>query len=217
MFPNTRSSEISSKISELTCRASELSQTSERLASKLTELDHFFQGGLRWGELSEWGTPWGGGCREVPLRFLQAAHQQASPPWCLWVYDQEEVSIYPPAWQARGIDLKLMRFAKSSKPIQELKLALSSGFFKLIVLDCVNPIGRDDCCFLAQQAKSQQSIIMLLRHYYLSTGKGNVWAKTRINCWHDPLRDCFRIRSVKGLRPKQLNFRLHPIDKGTKI
>jgi len=202
--------EITNKINDLTKRASSLIESQTRLQATLPELSHFFQGGLRWGELSEWGIPWGGGCREVLLLFLQAAHRQpsAKPYWCLWIHDQSDMSIYPPAWQARGINLKHIRFAVTKQPLHDLKPIFTSSFFKLIVLDCSASISLDDCCFLAQQARKHQQIIILLRSYFLSPRKGNVWAKTRVNCWQDPIQEKFYIKSVKGLAPRQLTFKM---------
>ncbi|MFW7380219.1 MAG: hypothetical protein ACOH5I_15505 [Oligoflexus sp.] len=202
--------EIDHKISSLTSRASALQTPADRLPATLPEMNHFFQGGLRWGELSEWGSPWGGGCREVLLLFLAAAHRQTStqPYWCLWVHDHTDVSVYPPAWQARGINLKYIRFAVTKKPLQDLKAAFTSSFFKLIILDCTTAIHHDDCCFLAQQARRHRNITIVIRNYFLSPHKGNVWAKTRVNCWHDPLQGNFYLKSVKGLAPKQLSFRI---------
>lgn len=205
------SMEIDHKIRSLTCKASQLSSHTARLSATIAQLNHFFQGGLRWGELSEWGMPWENGCREVLLTFLQSAHRDQShrPYWCLWVHDQKAINIYPPAWQARGIDLRYIRFASTSRPLKDLQQALSTAFFKVIVLDCVTSnLTPDDCCFLAQQARRHRQIIILLRNYFLSPKKGNAWAKTRVNCWHDPLQNIFYLKSVKGLAPRQIAFKI---------
>lgn len=194
----------------LTTKASELLLSGGRLAAALPSVCAFFEGGLRWGELSEWGMPWGGGCRDVLLLFLETAHQngQGEPYWCLWVHEQEDTHIYPPAWQARGVQLSHIRFATTQTPLDDLKPVFTDPFFKVIILDGCQGIGRDDCAYLARRARVNRQVIILLRNYYLSAKKGNVWAKTRVNCRYDPRQETFQLQAVKGLSPRQLEFKM---------
>ena len=166
-------------------------------------LDEFLDGGLRWGELSEWGMPWGQSLRDVILWFLIRA-QQAEPCWILWIYGQPDISINPLAWQARGLDLNWIRFARAQQPLHELKPVFLSPFFCIIVIDAPQRLADDDCAFLARQARRQQQMLIILRPHALSPGRGNVWAKMRVNCWHDLQQQRIFAKIVKGRRPRQI-------------
>ncbi len=180
------------------------------LASRLPLLDSFLGGGLGWGDISEWGLPWGTGLRDLILPFLASAQQQEQPPaWVLWVYGQKDVSVNPLAWHARGVPLEQLRFASSTKPLIELKPLFLSGFFRVIVLDSIPRMADEDYAFLARQARRLQQHILILQPYLLSSAQGNVWARLRINCWRDFSQQRVCITLLKGLQQRQLLLPLH--------
>lgn len=176
-----------------------------RLSSGHPLLDDFLDGGLCWGELSEWGMPWGQSLRELILGFLIRA-QEAEPSWILWIYGRSDISINPLAWQARGLDLSWIRFARAERPLQELKPLFLSAFFRIIVIDDALRLQDDDCAFLARQARRHEQIMILLRPHSLSQGRGNVWAKTRVNCWQDLTQERLFAKIVKGRKPRQITW-----------
>ena len=193
-------------------RAIGITQGSERLSSSITELSQGLEGGLRWGELSEWGSPWGSGGREVLLSFLSQLKYSKSgqEQWCLWVQGQDgDANVYPPAWEAKGVDLRYIRFTKSLKPVHDLNPIFMSPFFKFIVLDSPQNLSIEDCQFLGRQARRHQQSIVVVRNYFLSPKKGNVWAKLRLNCWHDYVRDQYMVKVIKGLSPRQISFKIN--------
>lgn len=177
-----------------------------RLPSRLPLLDSFLSGGLGWGELSEWGLPWGSGLRDLILPFLVSAQCEQPPAWILWVYGQKDVSVNPLAWHARGMNLEQLRFARSTKPLIELKPLFLSGFFRVIVLDGIPRLQVEDYAFLARQARQLQQHILVLHPYELSSEQGNVWARLRVNCWHDFIQRRVGIALVKGHRQRQLHL-----------
>ncbi len=176
--------------------------SSPPLSSGQTVLDDFLEGGLRWGELSEWGLPWAQTQRELIFRFLVSA--QHSPSWILWVYGRQDISINPLAWQAHGLNLSRLRFVQAQRPVQELKPLFLSSLFRIIVLDGVQQLAEDDYGFLARQARRHQQVVMILHPHQLSLGSGNVWARMRINCWFDSEKQSICAEILKGRRPKQL-------------
>lgn len=181
------------------------------LASSIPVLNETLEGGLRWGELCEWGCPWGCGGREVIIRFLCSlpSDYQQQTNWCLWVQGQDDVNIYPPAWEAQGVDLAYIRFTSSQNPVKDLKPVFLSSLFKIIILDCPQTLSAEDCQFLARQARQYRQIIILIRNYFLSPKKGNIWAKLRLNCWRQHLSEKFFIKVIKGLSPRQISFGLN--------
>lgn len=185
-------------------RASQLS--TPPLISGQAQLDAFFEGGLRWGELSEWGMPWAQTQRAIILRFLVHAQQESS--WILWIYGRSDIAINPLAWQAHGLDLSRLRFAQAQQPLQELKPLFLSELFRIIVLDGVQRLSDDDYGFIARQARRYKQIVMILHPHHLSSERGNVWARMRINCWFDQKTQSFCAEMLKGRRPGQLTWTL---------
>lgn len=174
------------------------------LASSIRALDQFLDGGLRFGSLTEWGSPLGRGGREVILQYLQCAEHHKD--WCLWVCGQQDVRVYPPAWSARGVELSKIRFTYSDHPVRDLKPVFLDPFFRVIVLDVTRSLSLDDCAFLAQRARANRQAIIIVRDYFLSEKRGNVWAQLRLNCWQQEDGKRYHIRVVRGLSPRQLSF-----------
>lgn len=179
-----------------------------RIRSSSEEVSTFFEGGLPWGGISEWGVPWGRGGREVVVSFLAGATQGlglSTPMMCLWVYGPgSDVRVFPPAWEARGVRLASIRFVGSARPVEELKPLLSCSVFRLWVLDMPERLTMDDLSFLGRQARMESLTVMILRGVMLSPERGNVWARLRVNCWRDPWAPHkFRLKMVRGLSVKE--------------
>ena len=175
-----------------------------RLSSGMAVLDDILEGGLSWGELSEWGLPWGVGLRDLMLSFIAKAQEaKQTPTWALWIYGQNDIAINPLAWHARGIHLQHLRFVANRKPLIELKPLFLSSFFRLIVLDSVSLLLEEDYAFLARQARQFQQHIIVLHPYQLCAGRGNIWARLRVNCQRDfdQKRICLDI--LKGRQQRQ--------------
>ena len=179
-----------------------------RLELEHRKLDYFLGtagGCLSYGQLIEWGIPWGCHGRMVIIRSILAEATRRHQ-WCLWVHDQEQLDIYPPAWQASGVDLRYLRVAAcpeatTNSPMIELKAVFMSSFFKVIVVDC--HLSAQDYMFLARRARQSGLLILVLRKHFLTPRLGNVWAKSRLNCWTEASRELFYLRMIKG--PNQDN------------
>ena len=177
---------------------------SRRLAGPWPQLNHFLEGGLPFKSLCEWGVPRGRGGREVILSFLRSP--DAGP--ALWVHSDAGQRVYAPAWEARGIDLQRIRFATSSKPVEELKPVFMEDLFRIIILDCPPRLTPGDLAFLEQRARRQNQIIMLLQDYFLTPRLGNARTRLRLNAWQDGPSGRCTVRVIRGLSPRQMHF--HP-------
>lgn len=175
-------------------RASRLSTTSQRLASGTRIVDHFLKGGLPIGGICEWGIPPGYAERDLLLRFVTAARAMT-----LWIY-HPSLTIYPPAWTTRGIDLSLLRFVSGSEPLSTLKPVFLTDVFKIVVLDMPEKLQPADCAFLAHRARLQQQTIIIVRNYRLSVKRGNIWASTRLNCERLPQGEV-ELTGLRGTLP----------------
>jgi hypothetical protein len=163
------------------------------LPSGILALDRALGGGLLPGSLSEWGLPPGRRGREVILGYLR--HHTG---WSLWATPETDTTrLYPPAWAARGVDLTRLRWARTDRPLQDLKPALLSSVFPVIVLDRPPRLRPDDMAFLAAQARAHHYHVLILRDYFLSSARGNAHARARLNV--DLLPDGrFHARMVRG-------------------
>ena len=208
---------LSSEFSAKGVRPASGKLTGLKLASGIEVLDDFLDGGLPRGAVTEWGAPLGRGGRDALLAWLARATQGApparpggveaadsAPSWALWVYGRTHLSIYPPAWLARGVSLQRMRFACSSKPLAELRPVFMDPLFRVIVLDAPRTFTDEDCAFVARQARANDQAVVLIRDAFIGPGRGNVWAKLRLNCWFEPAQQQYRLRVIRGLSPRQL-------------
>lgn len=173
------------------------------LASHVMPLDSLLRGGLRYGEVTEWGIPWGRGGRDAIVRFLAAM-----PPdhWGLWVNTRPDTVVNAPAFAAKGVALDRMRFCQTMNPLSDLKPAFMQRCFNLIVLDLQISLKPDECAFLAQRAKANHQIIILIRNFFLSSDRGNVWAKRRLNCWQDSKSGHYSARGIKAVEPHVITW-----------
>lgn len=164
-------------------------------------LDQFLQGGLPWGTLSEWGLPWGQGGRELLLRGLGEASRREAGARLLWISPDKHLTVYGPAWQALGVPIDRWRFVAAARPLVELKPALLDPLFRFIVFDAPRTLSSDDMAFLALKARQNQQIILILRDGWLTAECGNVFARLRLNCKLDPVKDGYLLSPVRGLPP----------------
>ena len=174
-----------------------------RLSSGISRLDDFFEGGVPLGTVMEWGAPFGQGGRQFLVCWLA---QAAKAEWILWVHARAYLSIYPPAWLARGLSLERIRFAVTADPLEDLRPVFLESFFRVIVLDSPPLLGRDECAFLARRARAQRALVILIRDECLDERRGNVWARLRINCWYEPRLQQYRLRVIRGLSPRQMTL-----------
>ena len=183
-----------------------------KLRSGLTALDDFFGGGLAFGVVTEWGVPLGCGGRHIVLKFLAAANRgsgvRADYP-ILWAYPDSPLGLNPPAWQALGIDLRYIAFARTNAPMHDLKAALLDPHYRLVIFDMPLGLSRDDYGFLARQARAQQKIIFILHNQLLSDARGNAFAKLRLNCARSRAAPAHLIVTpVRGLASQPLTLQL---------
>lgn len=185
------------------------------ISSGISALDDFLEGGLPVGCVSEWGMPLGRGGRDVLLNWLNFHHTNtgegprgseapAKTPWCLWVYSKAHLAVNPPAWSSRGVVLPRIRFSCSSRPLTDLKPVFLDSFFRLVILDSPSSFTEEDCAFMARRARINGQAILLLRDFFLSPKRGNVWAKMRLNCWHDHSSDAYHLKVIRGSSPREV-------------
>lgn len=179
---------------------------SRRLVAGVAVLDQFLEGGLPFGSLSEFGMPLGKEGRLLLLKYLVTATRgiDMNPLWTLWVSSFSEYQVFPPAWFAKGVDPNRIVFAESEAPVRDLKRAILNPFFKLIVFDSPRTFSKDDCHFLDQQARRNDRVAIVLRNYFLSNQRGNIWARLRLNCWKRHASNQFVIRVIRGLSRREL-------------
>lgn len=203
---NSIKSEITRKFPELSLSVDSARSHPRKLASCIPEVDNFLEGGLPFDGMTEFGMPLGREGRLLLLKFLANATCgiRMNPVWTLWAYSHEELSVFPPAWFSKGVSPSRIVFARCSAPAQDLKRAMINPFFRVIILDSPHLFTRDDCFFVNTQARFNHQLVILLRDFFLSNKRGNVWAKLRLNCWKRHSDNRFFIRTVRGLPRRQL-------------
>ncbi len=175
------------------------------LPSTLSLITDFLQGGLPFGALVEWGSPMGSEGRRILLTFLVNAMQLSC--LCLWNNGHCDVTIFPPAWSACGIDLNQLIFTNANHPLTELKPVFLSSLFKVIVLDtALGQLSNDECAWLRHQASLHHYLVIIVRNYRLSNKLGNAWVKLRLNALKHPNSDNYQLWLVKGGTEKRLNI-----------
>lgn len=143
--------------------------------------------------LSEWGMPLGQKGRQLILKYLARRNGLV-----LWIYSEESMEVYPPAWHAQGMNLQRIYFARCSAPLTQLKAVFFEPLFQSIILDCPQDFSRDDQNFLAYRARKQKQSICILRNFFLSQNMGNPFAKIRLNCFYNHTKQEYRIHPVRG-------------------
>lgn len=186
-----------------------------KLCFGISALDEFFSGGLAFGTLLEMGIPFGNGGRRLLAHFIAVASSGASDGqrhWCLWISARQQPAVYPPAWQALGVDLQRLRFASSASPVNDLKAAFLNDLFRVIVIDQSTALKPDEYVFLAQCARQYRKIIVVARDSFLDPRDSNTAARYRLNVWRPAHQNILEITPVRGLhRSLQISsFFQHP-------
>jgi len=140
---------------------------------------------------------------EAPNRDLSLEQSETR---ILWVYGKPELTIYPPAWHARGMPLERMRFACSQAPLEDLRPVFLEPLFKIIVLDTPKTFTDEDCAFVVRQARLNNQLVIVIRDFFLGNRSSNVWSKIRLNCWFDSVTQKYNLRVVRGLPPRHIVF-----------
>ena len=172
------------------------------LRSYIPEVDQALGGGIRAHTLSEWGVPSARQGRRVIAQFIARNPQLMT----LWIYSRPDDRIYPPSWQALGVDLSRIFFTNCSNPLSQLKPVFLENAFKLIILDQPNDIDQRCCGFLAGKAQYNRQNIMLLRNDFLTPLSGNPYARQRMNCWFDEDSRSYQLDVIKGCTPQKVSF-----------
>mgnify|MGYP002713075985 FL=1 len=181
--------------------ARQLAETQPNVFSSGIEvLDEAFAGTVRAGHIIEWGIPRGRNGRRIPLLFLR---EQALP--AVWVYGDPELRIYAPAWASFGIDLQKLFYIRSEQPVQQLRPLFVDDSFKIIVLDAPRKLSRGDIAFISQQARYNRQLVFIIRHYFLSAGRGTAQAAMRVNCWQNTQGD-YQLHFIKGKQISRLSL-----------
>lgn len=172
-------------------------------------------GGIPLGSLLEMGIPFGNGGRRLLVQLIAAATSGisgAQKHWCLWISARAQPEVYPPAWQAMGVDLNLLRFASSASPVADLKAVFLDDFFKLIVIDHPGGLRTDEYTFLAQCARQHHKIIVVTQDRTLSPKDSNTAARYRLNVSKSPDQNILQLSPVRGLHQhlKLPSFFQHP-------
>lgn len=139
--------------------------------------------------LTECGIPHAG--RPLILSAL------ADYPKVLWVLnDSHPGAVYPPSWERWG--LEKVWFFKTENVMRDAKPIFLAPYFEAIVLDGFRNLRDDDMAFMALQARKLNIQILLIRDYFLTTKKGNVWALSRFNIFFRAERNKYSIQTVRG-------------------
>lgn len=172
----------------------------EKISTGIQSLDDLMGGGLEVGGVSEWGMPAGNGARFILVKLLQNLTNQEYAKPVLWTLGQPGVKILASGWMSLGINLNKLLFAKSFKPICDLREAFLEPVFSLLVFDCPKNLSREEHAFISKQAMKMKVHVCILQNYFLTGKKGNVWAKSRINCSNSGAASIAKLEltSIKG-------------------
>lgn len=174
------------------------------LHSGIAALDRCFAG-VKPGDLIEWGIPPGLNGRLMPLQFLK---QQI--PASIWIYHHHGLGVFASSWISHGVDLQRLFFIRSAQPVKELRPLFLEDTFKRIIIDAPKKFSLGDLAFVSRQARKQQQLVFLIRHYFLSQKQGNPYAALRINTWQSQ-RDEFSLQVIKGHQPGKVVLRARDV------
>jgi hypothetical protein len=179
-------------------------QQSPLLHSGIAALDDCFTA-VKPGDLIEWGIPPGLNGRLIPLQFLKQAI-----PVSIWIYHHHGLAIFASSWISHGVDLRRLFFICSAQPVKELRPLFMEDTFKRIIIDAPKKFSTGDLAFVSQQARKNQQVIFLIRHYFLSQKRGNPYASLRINSWQNKA-DGFSLQVIKGRTTGRINIKAQDV------
>ena len=155
---------------------------------------------VRPGDLVEWGIPPGVNGRLIPLQLLK----HRIPP-SVWIYHHHGLGVFASSWLGHGVDLQRLFFICSENPVRELRPLFLEDTFRRIIIDSPRRFSSGDMAFVSQQARKQEQIVFLIRHYFLSEKRGNPHASLRINTWQSGKRS-FSLQVIKGSNPGRISL-----------
>ncbi len=169
-----------------------LQDQTQVLHSGIEPLDQIFAQ-VKPGDLVEWGIPPGKNGRLIPLQLLKF-----QIPLSLWIYHHHGLGVFASSWISHGVDLQRLFFICAEAPVRELRPIFLEDTFKRIIIDAPVKFSGADMAFVSQQARKQDQIVFLIRHYFLSTKRGNPHASLRLNTWQSG-KHSFSLQVIKGL------------------
>ena len=155
---------------------------------------------VRPGDLIEWGIPPGMNGRLIPLQLLKGP----IPP-SLWIYHHHGLGVFASSWISHGVDLQRLFFICSENPVKELRPLFLEDTFKRIIIDSPRKFSAGDMAFVSQQARKQGQIVFLIRHFFLTSKRGNAHASLRINTWQSGKR-AFSLQVIKGIKTGRVSL-----------
>jgi hypothetical protein len=174
------------------------------LHSGIAALDECFRQ-IKPGDLVEWGIPPGMNGRLIPLQLLK--HQI---PLSLWIYHHHGLGVFASSWISHGVDMQRLFFICSENPVKELRPVFLEDTFRRIIIDAPRRFSDGDMAFVSQQARKQEQIVFLIRHYFLSQKRGNPYASLRINTWQSGKR-AFSLQLIKGPTSGRITLPYHAV------
>lgn len=169
------------------------------LHSGIDALDECFAQ-IRPGDLVEWGIPPGFNGRLIPLQLLKQ-----DIPLSVWIYHHHGLGVFASSWISHGVDLQRLFFISAENPVRELRPLFLEDTFKRIIIDAPRQFSDGDMAFVSQQARKQEQIVFLIRHYFLSPKQGNPHASLRLNTWQSGKRS-FSLQVIKGANPGHMSL-----------
>ncbi|MFT5658030.1 MAG: hypothetical protein ACI9KN_001309 [Gammaproteobacteria bacterium] len=161
------------------------------LRSGIDSIDRYFTDVIP-GDVIEWGIPPGLNGRLIPLQFLKQ-----DIPASVWIYHHHGLGIFASSWISHGVDLRRLFFICSAQPVKELRPIFLEDTFQRIIIDAPKKFSTGDLAFVSHQARKNNQVIFLIRHYFLSQKQGNPYASLRINSWQNAT-DSFVVQAIKG-------------------
>ncbi|MFT4651069.1 MAG: hypothetical protein ACI8XX_002006 [Polaribacter sp.] len=174
------------------------------LHSGIAALDDCFAA-VKPGDLIEWGIPPGLNGRLIPLQFLKQAI-----PVSIWIYHHHGLAIFASSWISHGVDLRRLFFICSAQPVKELRPLFMEDTFKRIIIDSPKKFSTGDLAFVSQQARKNQQVVFLIRHYFLSQKRGNPYANLRINSWQNKTNG-FSLQVIKGRTTGRIDIKAQDV------
>lgn len=183
---NITSSEISKRelLESLKTKLSSASKlkSGEFVSTGHPYLDEVLGGGLELGSVSEWGMPLGQNSRAILLDVIKKISNDITARPILWSLGQPGSVPFASSFKSFGVELQRVFFAKTFRPIEDLREAFLEPVFSLVILDCPKSFSREDYAFISKQAVKMNCHVCILQPYLLNEGAGNVWARKRLNC-----------------------------------
>jgi hypothetical protein len=149
----------------------------------------------------EWGAP-----RDQFARSILASTLAYFKGPILWIHSHRNLTIFPPAWQSKGLDLNRLFFIQYSQTIKNIGPCFQTQLFNFIILDCPLKLTRSDLRQLQLWAKSYKYCLFILRPFLLSSNRGNPYAHLRFNLFYQFEQNTMLLQPIKGKIKKNICF-----------